>query len=701
MPEGEAPAIFRLLSIHFVVQMDSSSKRFKEFGALVYILGVFGGMMLVALVPALSWANPSRDVPADLTRLTLEELMDIQVTSVSKGAEDFSKAASAIFVITQEDLRRSGVNTIPEALRMVPGMQVAQIDSSTWAISARGFNSRFANKLLVLIDGRSVYTHVFAGVFWDKQDLVMEDVERIEVIRGPGGTLWGANAVNGVINIITKNANQTLGGQVSAGGGTLDRFIGSIRYGEKIGDNAAVRVWGKYYNRNNLDDLQGNPAPDEFETGHGGMRLDWDASETNSFTFQGDVMIGEFAGKTSDAVASLSFAPTTKDIVADSQVRGANVLGRWKHRFSGTSDMALQLYYDHAHRKSRVMRELHVNTYDIDFQHRFQLGSRHEILWGLGHRFIHDDFENSIGISYFPSNNLNYISNLFVQDKIALIHDQLYLTLGSKFSINNFTGFEFQPNARLAWTPNDKHTVWAAVSRAVRTPSRSGDSGRFNAAVVGTAVAVIQGQLDFESENLLAMEVGYRVRPQETLFFDVAAFANIYRDGHSFEVETPFVNPAGFVELPIVSRNRLDGETYGVEVAATWDATDWWRLNGSFTWFQMDLRKDPISTDQNVEGFEGNDPEFQWSLRSHIDLPSNWEFDQMLYYVGSLKSQQVRSYFRLDLRLGWRPAKKVEFSLVGQDLLDHQHQEWGDDRIQTNDRNLVERSLFGKLVLKF
>ena len=701
MPEGEAPAIFRLLSIHFVVQMDSFSKRFKEFGALVYFLGVFGGMMLVALVPALSWANPSRDVPADLTRLTLEELMDIQVTSVSKGAEDFSKAASAIFVITQEDLRRSGVNTIPEALRMVPGMQVAQIDSSTWAISARGFNSRFANKLLVLIDGRSVYTHVFAGVFWDKQDLVMEDVERIEVIRGPGGTLWGANAVNGVINIITKNANQTLGGQVSAGGGTLDRFIGSIRYGEKIGDNAAVRVWGKYYNRNNLDDLQGNPAPDEFETGHGGMRLDWDASETNSFTFQGDVMIGEFAGKTSDAVASLSVAPTTKDIVADSQVRGANVLGRWKHRFSGTSDMALQLYYDHAHRKSRVMRELHVNTYDIDFQHRFQLGSRHEILWGLGHRFIHDDFENSIGISYFPSNNLNYISNLFVQDKIALIHDQLYLTLGSKFSINNFTGFEFQPNARLAWTPNDKHTVWAAVSRAVRTPSRSGDSGRFNAAVVGTAVAVIQGQLDFESENLLATEVGYRLRPHEKLFFDVAAFANIYRDGHSFEVEAPFVNPAGFVELPIVSRNRLDGETYGVEVAATWDATDWWRLNGSFTWFQMDLRKDPISTDQNVEGFEGNDPEFQWSLRSHIDLPSNWEFDQMLYYVGSLKSQQVRSYFRLDLRLGWRPAKNVEVSLVGQDLLDHQHQEWGDDRIQTNDRNLVERSLFGKLVLKF
>jgi len=676
----------------------------------MFFIGTFIGILSSVLVPALSYAGNPPEVPADLTRLTLEELMDIQVTSVSKSEEDFSKAPSAIFVITQEDLRRSGVNTIPEALRMVPGVQVSQIDSSTWAITARGFNSRFANKLLVLIDGRSVYTHVFAGVFWDEQDLILEDVERIEVIRGPGGTLWGANAVNGVINIITKNAQKTLGGQVSAGGGTLDRFIGSIRYGEKIGEGAAVRVWGKYYNRNNLDDLQGNPAPDEFETGRGGMRLDWEASESNSFTFQGDVMVGEFVGKTSDAITSLSFAPTTADIVGDSQVRTANFISRWKHRFSDTSNMALQFYFNRDHRESRVMKELLVDTYDIDFQHRFQMGNRHEMLWGLGHRFIRDEFENSIGISYFPDSNLNYISNAFIQDKVALIHDQLYLTLGSKFSINNFTGFEFQPNVRLAWTPNDKHTVWAAVSRAVRTPSRSGDSGRFNAAVVPVpsppfpttqGVAVIQGQKDFESENLLATEMGYRLRPHDKLFFDVAAFVNIYRDAHSFEVETPFVNPAGFVEVPIVSRNSLDGETYGVELAATWDVSDWWRLNGAFTWFQMDLRKDPNSTDQNVIGFEGNDPEFQWNLRSHMDLPSNWEFDQMLYYVDALQSQQVRSYFRLDLRLGWRPSKNVEISIVAQNLLDDQHQEWGDDRIQTNDRNLVERSVFGKLVLKF
>ena len=678
---------------------------FKERGSLLHFFGAILGILFSVFSPAITCAENPQEVHADLTRLNLEELMAIQVTSVSKGEEEFSKVASAIFVLTQDDLRRSGVNSIPEALRMVPGVQVAQIDSSTWAITARGFNSRFANKLLVMINGRSVYSHVFAGVFWDEQDLILEDIERIEVIRGPGGALWGANAVNGVINIITKNSQETLGGQVSAGGGNLDRFIGSIRYGEKIGEDAAVRVYGNYRNRSNLDDLQGNPAPDEFESGRGGMRVDWDVSESNSLMFQGNLFEGEFAGKTSDAVTSL--APlTTSDVIEDTNVRTSDFITRWKHRFSDTSDMTLQFYYNHDHRNSRILQELSVDTYDIDFQHRFQIGSRHNMLWGLGHRYIHDSFRNSIGISYFPNSNLNYISSAFIQDKIALIQDELYLTLGSKFSINNFTGFEFQPSARLAWTPNERHTVWMAVSRAVRTPSRSGDSGRFNAAVVTLpgptpALAVIQGQKDFESENVLATEVGYRLRPHEKLFFDVATFLNIFRDGHSFEVEAPFVNSSGVLELPIVSRNRLDGESFGVELAATWDVVDWWRLNGTFTWLQMDLRKDPISTDQNVVGFEGNDPEFQWNIRSHIDLSSKWEFDQSLYFVDALQSQQVRSYFRLDLRLGWRPINNIEVSIVGQNLLDNQHQEWGNDRIQTNDRNLVERSVFGKLVWKF
>jgi iron complex outermembrane receptor protein len=678
----------------------------KERGAPLYFFGAFLGILLNVFLYDHSFAKGPQDVPSDLTRLTLEELMDIQVTSVSKGEEDFSKAASAIFVLTQEDIRRSGVNTIPEALRMVPGVHVAQIDSSTWAISARGFNSRFANKLLVMIDGRSVYNHVFAGVFWDEQDLVLEDVERIEVIRGPGGALWGANAVNGVINIITKNAKKTLGGQVSAGAGNLDRFIGSIRYGEKIGEDAAVRVYGKYYNRNNLDDLQGNSAPDEFESGRGGMRWDWDASESNSFTLQGDVFAGEYAAKTSNAVTSL--APiTTTNIVRDAQIRGGNLIGRWKHRFSESSDMALQFFYNHDHRDSALLKELLVDTYDLDFQHRFQLGKRHEILWGLGHRYIHDSFRNSVGISYFPSSNLNYISNAFIQDKIALIENELHFTIGSKFSVNNFTGLEIQPNARLAWTPNDRHTVWAAVSRAVRTPNRSEDSGRFNASAVTLpgptpAVTVIQGQSDFESEDLLAVELGYRVRPHDRVFLDVATFANFYEDLQSFEFGTPFFNPSpGFVEVPIVTRNRLSGETYGVELAATWDVLDWWRLNSTATWLAMDLQSDPSSTDFSVAALEDVDPEFQWNIRSHINLPSDWEFDQTLYYVDALKSQQVGSYFRLDLRLGWRPTKNIEVSVVGQNLLDSQNQEWGNDRIQTNDRNLIERSVFGKVVLKF
>jgi iron complex outermembrane receptor protein len=423
--------------------------------------------------------------------------------------------------------------------------------------------------------------------------------------------------------------------------------------------------------------------------------MDWDVSDSNSFTFQGDVFAGEYAAKTSGAVTSL--APvTTSDVIRDAHIRGGNVITRWKHRFSETSGLALQFFYNHDHRDSLLMKELIVDTYDLEFQHNFKLGNRHEILWGLGHRFIDDSFENSIGISYFPSSNLNYISNAFIQDKIALVENELYFTLGSKFSINNFTGFEFQPNARLAWTPNDKHTVWAAVSRAVRTPNRSEDSGQFNTAgPVPGSLVVIQGQSDFESEDLLAVELGYRVRLHERLFFDVAAFANFYDDLQSFEFEGTLPT------IPVVTRNRLSGDTYGVELASTWDVTDWWRLNGAFTWLEMDLNADPVSTDFSVADLEDVDPEFQWSLRSHMNLPSNWEFDQSLYYVDALKSQQVRSYFRLDLRVGWRPTKDIEVSIVGQNLLDSQNQEWGNDRIQTNDRNLIERSVFGKIVLKF
>ena len=676
-----------------------SLKRLKELGVLLSFLGVLSGVVF-ASIP--SYAGDPPGVPTDLTRLTLEQLMDIQVTSVSKGEENFSKAASAIFVLTQEDIRRSGSNSIPELFRMVPGMMVQQLDSSSWAVTSRGFNGQFASNLLVLIDGRSVFSPINSGTFWDEQDMILEDIERIEVIRGPGGTLWGANAVNGVINIITKNAHETTGGQVSAGGGNLDRFIGSIRYGEKIGDDAAVRVWGKYYNRNALVNQQGSQANDEFEAGRGGMRVDWDVSESNSITFQGNAFLGEYGFKSLNRITSLSPIVTTTE-ASNEHVRGGSFLTRWKHRFSDTSDMALQFFFSQDHRDS-IFIELLVDTYDMEFQHHFKLSDRHDILWGLGHRFFQDSFENNVSFGFSPDRQLNYISNVFIQDRIALIHNELYLTIGSKFSINNYTGFEFQPSARLAWAPNDQHTLWTAVSRAVRTPSRFDDSGKAAAGAFPPTVIVNHGNLNFESEDLLAVELGYRFLPHENIFFDLAVFANFYDDLKSFESGVPFFNPSpapGFQEFPINTDNKLSGNTMGVELAATLDVTDWWRLKGAFTWFQMDLKPDAGSTDTRAALLEGRDPEFQWNLISHLDLPSNFEFDQMLYYVDALKSQQLQSYFRMDLRLGWRPEKNIEVSLVGQNLLDNRHQEREPDRIQARDINLIERAYFAKLILKF
>ncbi len=674
-------------------------------------IGILALMTACILTQPLFWqsgveAKPSQEEDLDsLMNLPIEELFEITVTSVSKKEQKLTEAASAIYVLTQDDIRRSGINTIPELFRLVPGMQVAQVDASDWAISARGFNARFGNKLLVLIDGRSVYTHAFSGVFWDEMDLVLEDIERIEVIRGPGATLWGANAVNGVINIITKDAHQTQGALVSAGVGTEDHTIDSFRYGGKLDEKAAYRVWGRYYMRDASKTPQGQTAADDFQTYRGGMRMDWDASESNSYTVQAQAFYGRLGFSTTGAVTSFA-PPFVSNRVGDTQLRGGNFLARWKHTFSEGSDMSLQFFYNRDHRDSLLLTGLLIDTYDLEVQHRFQLGNRQEIVWGLGQRFMQDEFDNSIGISFNPDRQLNSISNAFVQDTLTLLPKTLTFTAGSKFSINNFTGFEFQPSARLLWTPNTNHSIWTAVSRAVRTPNRSEDAGSFNSGVnpLGPSIIRIQGQPNFESEDMVSFELGYRFQPHKKIMLDIAAFYSRYHDLRSFEIGAPFVETVPgppHAVLPITTFNKLSGKTVGVEAAVNWDVLDWWRLKSAFTWFQMDLKRDPGSNDIGVGGLEGTDPEFQWNLRSHIDVARDWEFDQMLYYVDAIKAQQIPSYFRLDLRLGWHVRDNLELSFVAQNLLDPEHPEWGSEQVQTNDRNLVQRSFFGKIVWRF
>jgi iron complex outermembrane receptor protein len=510
------------------------------------------------------WANPtehSSSLPDDLTELSFETLMNIQVTSVSKKAEKMFEAASSVYVLTQEDIRRSGIMTVPELFRFVPGMQVAKLDGSKWAISSRGFNGQFSNKLLVLIDGRSVYSPLFGGVYWDEQDLVLEDIDRIEVIRGPGGTLWGANAVNGVINITTKHASETQGGYLRSAAGNEERGLGSFRYGGSAGENAHYRVYGKYFSRDDSVDMSGNNIADGWEAVRGGFRVDWKATESNSLTFQGDVYNGEAFRFSKNRVISLT-APTTATFIDKERTSGGNFLAKWEKQLSSQSSFALQFYFNQERRVSPGTGGFTLDTYDIDFQHHLSATENHDIVWGLGQRYISDKFGSTFDTSYTETRDFTYVISGFLQDEITLIPNRLKLTLGSKFEENEYTGFEFQPSGRLAWTPDKNQTIWAAISRAVQTPTRSQETVRFNSSVVtGPTVVSVFGSENIGSSDLLAFELGYRVRPMQNLFIDIAAYYNFYEDIVTREIGSTFAEsspaPSHFV-VPITLENKAD-----------------------------------------------------------------------------------------------------------------------------------------------
>jgi len=632
------------------------------------------------------------NLPKDLTRLSLEQLMDIEVTSVSKKPEKIAKAAAAVFVITQEDIRRSGATQIPEVLRMVPGVEVARVDSNKWAISIRGFNSLFSRKLLVLIDGRSVYTGLYSGTFWDTQDTVLEDVERIEVIRGPGATVWGANAVNGVINIITKNAGNSQGGMISAGGGNVEQGFTTMRYGDKLGENAHYRVYGKWFNRDSFEDPNGVDSNDDWTATRGGFRVDWDVSENSEMTFSGDIYHGD-----SNSRRFTVTAPGVSGVQNQSEeVHGANFLARWTRKFSDKSDLKVQFYYNEEDREGPVFSQ-DIDILDLDIQHRFALGDSHDLVWGVNGRMMMDELGGTFGLSFAPESDTNYFVNAFVEDQITLIPDRLKFTLGTKLSHNSFSGWEVQPSGRLLWTPSERHTVWASASRAVRTPSRYEDSHTLNFSTIppGGPTLQVRGNTELKSENLLAYELGYRMRATDKWFLDIATFFNIYNDLETSEPVNPF---PPFITSQV--QNLMRGESWGVEVATAWDVFDFWRVKAAFTWFELDLFLDPASQSPSFTLANGASPQFQVNLRSYFDLPSGWELDTAINYVDELPDLGIEDYVRLDLRLGWHASQQVELSVVGQNLLESNHQEF-DAAAGGIQPALVPRSVYGKVTLRF
>ncbi|MGA2279337.1 MAG: TonB-dependent receptor [Verrucomicrobiota bacterium] len=648
---------------------------------------------------------------SDLSSLSIEQLMNLKV-SILGSSETVSRTPAAVSVVTQDDIKRSGARNIPEALRLVPGLEVAQIDSSEWAVSARGFNDQSANKLLVLEDGRSIYTPLFSGVFWDVQNTMMEDIDHIEVVRGPGATVWGENAVNGVINIITKSAEDTQGWLVTGGGGTFENGFADARYGGKLGADAYYRVYGTYSDHAGADLPNGTEATNSWQMARGGFRVDWNAAEQNLITLQADGYVGWIRQVLENLYSPIP--PYSESVPDDWQVHGADVLGRWTHTFSDTSNLKVQTYYDYTSRKAAIFDEER-HTYDLSLQHEFALGERNRVVWGLGYHVTADTEQNNPTISFNPEAQTENLYSGFLQDELALVKDRLSLTFGTKLEHNDYTGFEYEPGSRLLWTPwvdsssrsLSSQTFWASVSRAVRTPSRIEESFTSTMAepYYPPLPEISYGTNGFKSETMMAYEVGYRAQPLERLSVDLAAYYNDYDHLRSVEVVagptplTPTTPPT------TVLGNDLYGHTYGVEISATWKVTDWWRLQPNYTYLHMDLKAHPAGivpdyTQNMVMQIEGSNPQNQFSIRSSMDLPHGIAFDAVLRYVDKLSYFPIGSYFELDTRLGWRINKNWEMAIVGQNLLHDRHAEFASTEVMTQPTE-IPRSVYGSITWHF
>jgi iron complex outermembrane receptor protein len=678
--------------------------------ARAFALGSAVLFLLAGSATSVQGQQPS----TELVETPLEKLLDIEVTSVAKRPQRVADSAAAIFVLTQDDIRRSGATTIPEALRLVPGLHVARVDSNVWVVNARGFSSRFSTKFLVLIDGRAVYTPAFSGVFWDVQDTALEDIDRIEVIRGPGAALWGVNAVNGVINIVTKQARDTQGGLLSVGAGNEERGFGSLRYGFRAGD-LTFRAYAKGFNRHDarLSGPFARDAGDDWQIGRAGFRLDADVGARDSLTIQGD----GYGGSVGETIAIPSLvAPFSSIGHFDQSLNGLDFIGRWQRTFSETSNLQLETYYDRT-RRDDLRARLRLDTIDVDFQHRFQWSlarlGQNDLVWGLGHRFHRFNSAPGAFIRFIPAGEDLRLSSAFLSNDTTIIDQKLKVILGSKFERTTFTGFEWEPNARVLWTPDSNTSVWGAVSRAVRIPDLIERSGRVDIAVFppggpGGFVpfpTLLQYTSDsgFGSETLRAHEIGYRRRVSPQTSIDVTAFHNIYHGLAFSELLPPSLTlePIPHLTIPVRGNNALDGETSGVETVLDVEPVKWWRLRASYSFLTVDTRQRPGGPgfgDPTLD--EGTSPQHQGYVRSSVDIAGKIDLDFTPRAISSLRTLGVGNYVELDARLGWRPARRVELALVGRNLIHSTHQEF----ISPNGGPVpaeIQREGYGKITLRF
>ena len=599
----------------------------------------------VFLLSSLFGQEQDPDSGKRLKGLSLEQLGKIEVTTVSKQPVKVARTPAAIHVITQEDIRRSGITTFPEILRLAPGVEVARIDSVKWSIGIRGFGSRLSRALLVLIDGRSVYSPLFHGVYWEVQDTLLEDIDRIEVIRGPGGTIWGANAVNGVINIITKSAKDTQGTLISAGGGGVNQDFMDFRHGGAAGKNLHYRFYGKGFSRGPEFHFNGREF-DDWRRGQAGFRTDWEATRRDTLTIQGDL----YGGVAGEATRITRQSPPSATIgYENADLSGGNLLARWSRALGGGSDFQVQTYYDRVNRHQSNQAEYR-DTFDVDFVHHLALPGHNDFIWGLGARASLGRVPAVVPTFVFtPDRRTDQLYSAFLQDEVPILRDRLSLTIGSKLLHSSFTGFDAEPSVRLLWTPDARQSIWGAVTRAVRTPSdledtlqstslRSANPPEFNRTT---------GDRQFTSETLLGFEAGYRNFLSPRFSTDVAVFYNLYHHLLSIEPGEPFLEDSPtppHLIFPFVNRNGLEGTTAGFEVVPNWKPREWWRLEGSYAYLHLDLHARPGSLDvTSAQNIQGSSPHHQVVVQSFLDLPKRVEFSHAYRYVTRLPAQSAAS----------------------------------------------------------
>lgn len=632
--------------------------------------------------------------------MSLEELSQLEVTSVTRNKSKAEKSPAAVFVISRLDIERSSATSVPELLRMVPGLQVAKINSSTWAITARGFNGGFSNKLLVLIDGRSVYDPVFSGVNWDQIDLVFQDIERIEVIRGPGATVWGANAVNGVINIITKNSSESQGSHVSVGAGSEDSSIISARQGGKIGENGFGRIYVKTTERDNSKLLNGTDSYDSWRTAQTGFRLDQSITDKDKLFFSGDLQVGRENGDTNVPILE---EPYNSDAKVNGIINSRNILGRWSHEYSEDSNLFIQAYYNQLERDVVLAHEK-ADSYDLEVQQSLKVGRYQVLTAGVGYRLVNTkvvkpNISELPNDSFIPSTRNYDITNLYLQDEIELIPSKVKATLGTKFEYRNYTGLQVQPGIRLSYLPTEKQLLWASIAKAVRTPSQverdvnfpyqaqQGEGGLTN-------LLAFQGNHDIDSENLIAYEVGYRSSPVRNFTFDISTFINSYSGvidvAQQDAIATQADDGVPFVYVPLQFQNKERKQIFGTEVSGNWEVLSWWRLSGWYSYLDADI----------IDGSNQTNPYHQIMFRSLMTVLDDFEIDPTYRYVDSLRESNTPAYSEVDFRLGYRYSKDLVLSLIGKNLLDPSHREFAPEELR---RPITqnERAIFIKFEANF